>query len=593
MRFSDLYFTIIDFAFYRHGNILFDIAYLEIAILWQLFKQYTSKLERDNWKKLEIYLRQDLMPSKAFDGKGASIASHTIIHKIRERVANKAKIEERGDDYWLAYLAASVEAGLTLAFYPERIAKTPVDQPRLRFAALLTAASRFHRLLELLNVEEELNIHGKSDRASLLEWPETVSDTISLTTAVSQNFDQIPQELISYLRSGKAILVVGDIFAKEVWGVPQDGELMREVALLLNISPPEKGGGSHNILAFDWLRAGTEQKQQAIHRFFSNFPFNETLGWANLTLLNWAAIMEWSFTRKLYDSLVSRESSWNVIKPIWCHTAPATDFRSPGFTPFIFLRGSTDTFLSLALGMQGFNLQRETRRTILKSLFRALPFKPVLLFVGFDKKIIGMVLNEFRELLDHHAKIWVISRNLSEEMRMEMELSHGHRVGALSAIEFLNLCGYVSERPEEQGAERHEVYTLSIKGIEPVTTAEGVTYFRRADLDEKIEHINIKKDDFLKIDPHLEIVYDQIGINEDNQGRTLGDFYKGHPPLWKELAQELPIWRQEPGDRIINVILGDLKDNRGRRLSLWSQAGAGATTLIRQLGSLLSGTLIE
>ena len=124
-------FAIIDFALQRQGNVLFDLAYLEIAMLWHLFEGFKSHVNRSSWWNLEQHLVSELVPLHPFDGVGRANDAKTLLLPLRQQIQAQARSVNRPDDYWIAYLTASVEAGLTLACNPERIAKDPHTQPYL------------------------------------------------------------------------------------------------------------------------------------------------------------------------------------------------------------------------------------------------------------------------------------------------------------------------------------------------------------------------------------------------------------------------------------------------------------------------------
>lgn len=170
---AEPHFALTDFSFFREGNVLFDMAYLEMAVLWHRFGQFRSGDDRKLWWALEEHLRSELVPHSDFDLAGANEAK-SIIFDMRKMVQSRARSVNRVDDYWLSYLAASVEAGLTLALNPERIAKEIPVQPFLQAAALLTAASRFQRILDLQSTQDVAVKPGGEDTPTQIIWPGVV-----------------------------------------------------------------------------------------------------------------------------------------------------------------------------------------------------------------------------------------------------------------------------------------------------------------------------------------------------------------------------------------------------------------------------------
>lgn len=136
-------FHLIDFGTSRPGNAFFDLAYLEITMLFNSFNGFHSITDLKNWWQLEKYLTtKPLPPLGRFGGEGLS-----RVLPIRRALVNRVKHDGFHDDYWIAYLAASVEAGLELA---RKLRREPYRQ-RMAF---LTAISRFHRLVELLKIAD-------------------------------------------------------------------------------------------------------------------------------------------------------------------------------------------------------------------------------------------------------------------------------------------------------------------------------------------------------------------------------------------------------------------------------------------------------
>ncbi len=136
-------FHLIDFGTSRPGNAFFDLAYLEITLLFNSFNGFHSIVDLKNWWQLEKYLITRPLPILArFGGEGLG-----RVLPIRRALANRIKHDGAHDDYWIAYLAASVEAGLELA---RKLRREPYRQ-RMAF---LTAVSRFHHLVELLKIAD-------------------------------------------------------------------------------------------------------------------------------------------------------------------------------------------------------------------------------------------------------------------------------------------------------------------------------------------------------------------------------------------------------------------------------------------------------
>jgi energy-coupling factor transporter ATP-binding protein EcfA2 len=135
-------FHIIDFASSRVGNAFFDLAYLEISMLFNCPGLTDLKI----WWELEKYIHTKYLPSdETFTGK--NIEGLRRILPIRRALDERIKLDGKDfeDDYWIAFLAASIEAGLDLArkVYRDR---------SLQQLAFLTAAARFDYLVELLEV---------------------------------------------------------------------------------------------------------------------------------------------------------------------------------------------------------------------------------------------------------------------------------------------------------------------------------------------------------------------------------------------------------------------------------------------------------
>lgn len=581
-------FAIIDFALYRQGNVLFDLAYLEIAILWHLFEGFQSYVNRSSWWGLEQHLVSELIPLSTFDGVGRANDAKILLLPLRQQIQERARSVNRPDDYWVAYLIASVEAGLTLAYNPERIAKDPSMQPHLQLAAFLIAASRFHRILERFSISEELGIKQGESAPTQIVWPETarVSSHILKNPEMVAKFDELARDLMSPLRSGRCILIVGDRFAKEVLGVPLDGDLMREVAQKLKVDIPLHGGGKANIAALDWIDAQVSDKQRAVVDYLENLPKTVTAERCkDLSLVDWAAILDWSFSPTLHDRLAPLVPSSRPLRRIFCDGSADVDFHSPGFMPFIHFRGTIDEFKRLALGIVGLDQQQKIRREVLRALFQALPYKPVLLFVGFEKSTFNNhIRSDISEVLGPNANIWVVRSQFGPEDRMMLERSRGYKIAELSPEEFLEFCAYVGRPTPSETELGEEEYVLDIRGTERVEDESGRVYFRHSSDEGHVEQVPISIEDFRKIDRHLEVLHRQVLALEDETGQSPGDFYRGHIVLWKELAQELAIWRRRPAEGMMESILSDLADTESRRISLWYQPGAGATTLLRHLG---------
>jgi len=154
----------------------------------------------------------------------------------------------------------------------------------------------------------------------------------------------------------------------------------------------------------------------------------------------------------------------------------------------------------------------------------------------------------------------------------------------LSPGQFLDLCAYVGLPSLSEPQPLMGEYVLKISGVERVEGDSGLTYFRRSTEEARLEQVPITTEDFRKIDRHLEVLHQGSLVMENESWQSVGDFYLGQIVLWKELALNLSLWRRRPGDGMMQTIIADLRNAEPRRVSLWYQPGAGATTLLRQLG---------
>ncbi len=138
-------FHIIDFASTRPGNVFFDLAYLEISTLLNSRGGFHKMFDLLDWWDLEKLLVSGPLPSIEEFPVGLI---QELLHVLPIRRALDARIKQDGKkvgtDYWVAFLAASVEAGLDLA------RKTYHDRSMQR-VAFLTAVSRFDHLVRSLD----------------------------------------------------------------------------------------------------------------------------------------------------------------------------------------------------------------------------------------------------------------------------------------------------------------------------------------------------------------------------------------------------------------------------------------------------------
>jgi hypothetical protein len=137
-------FHVIDFAAMRKGNAFFDVAYLEISILLNSFNGYQSIADLKNWWQLEKAL--NMRPQQSFSI--FDVEGSFRVMPVRRALAVRSRKDNLSDNYRIAFLVASVEAGLELA------RKLYRDRFRQRMA-FLTAVSRFHHLVELLKASDK------------------------------------------------------------------------------------------------------------------------------------------------------------------------------------------------------------------------------------------------------------------------------------------------------------------------------------------------------------------------------------------------------------------------------------------------------
>lgn len=138
-------FHLIDFASSCSGNVFFDLAYLETSIILNSRGGFHRLLDLEDWWDLEQLLISEYLPSAEI----FLTANREALQRVLPiRHALDARIHQDGrrhkDDYWMAFLAASVEAALDLA------RKAYYDRS-LQRVAFLIAISRFHHLIKLLD----------------------------------------------------------------------------------------------------------------------------------------------------------------------------------------------------------------------------------------------------------------------------------------------------------------------------------------------------------------------------------------------------------------------------------------------------------
>jgi hypothetical protein len=120
--------SIIDVATYHKGNVAFDIAYQELAVMWHLFDRFQSPVERRSWWGVMDHFASELVPTQPFDGIARANDAVSLLRRARLQYQKHAFTVFRSDEYRIGYLLASIEAGLTLAIMPDRIAKVPSQQ---------------------------------------------------------------------------------------------------------------------------------------------------------------------------------------------------------------------------------------------------------------------------------------------------------------------------------------------------------------------------------------------------------------------------------------------------------------------------------
>lgn len=563
--------ALIDFALAREGNVLFDLAYFEIAVLWHLLNHLQTPVDRAAWWNLELYLRSGLLPVGQFDAAGRANDASLVLTAIRKETFQHARGIRRLDEYWLSYLAASVEAGLTLALEPERIAKDVLLRPHLQALSFLTAASRLHRLLEQLGSVSDIQVRP-GEQPGELRWPD--SGPVQPAWEELQDVLDVATELAPALRSGRTVLILGDRFAKEILGVPEDGVLMRNVAERLGCAAPP-AGGDPNVAAMDWLEASEEDKQRAAAESVLESP--NAHGEAELlTLINWASVLDWSYSPE--SARIFRDVRGRALRRVFCDGSDQADLELPESLLLVHLRGTADESKRMALGLRGLTKQHAARGSVLRSLLQSLPFRPTLLFVGFEKTTFDLVRSEITDTCD--ADVWVFRDRLSDEDRMTLEKSRGYKTAQLSPQQFLLLCQAVGQQ-EVTEEDEQDSFVLDVADVERVEGEEGNVYFRRSDSPAPAQEVPLNKTDFRKIDRHLEVLH-RATVLRDTSAEP-GAFFRGYPPSWKELAQDLAIWRTDPGSELLEAISQDLAEHGPRRISLWYEPGAGATTLLRQV----------
>src|ERR1022692_2018413 len=575
--------SLIDVATYREGNVCFDLAYLEMSMLWHLFERFESPVARSAWWQLVEHLSSELTVTVGFDGIGRANDAMALIRPLRSEIQRHAHSVFRKDDYWLAFLLASIETGLTFAFSPERIAKDPASHASLQLAGLLSAGSALRRLLEVVGAWLPVQDEAHTQTASVLKWGRSQIEDESPPPAVVAQFDAFARGTLASLRAGHCILIVGDRFANDVMGILGDGVVMRRIGPQFG-APEVAAGGDANVGSLDRLPGEEFAKQHAVATLFDSIPRASVPGLANLGAIKWSAIIGWSFSPALYRELDSPTSRARYVR-VFCDGSSDPDFSASTGIPYIALRGSVDEFKRLALGVRGWTRQNSTRRRILSALFSALPFKPTILFVGFEKSTLEYVRTEICDVVGIIDNVWVVRHSFTSEDRTFLESSRGFGTAEISPKHFVDFCGYVSRGRRRADAVTAGQRVLEIRGIQRVVNERGAVVFRRADVPEAVTTVGIAADEFDRLEKHIEILHKDLLSDPDEQKEDggIGDFYLGHIVEWREIAQGLAFWRTYPGDAVMKAVSTNLLANAPRRISLWYQPGAGATTLLRNM----------
>lgn len=573
--------SVIDVATYRTGNVCFDLAYLELSTMWHLFERFETPVARSSWWKIQERLCSQILVPVSLDGIARTTDILTIFEPARKKLQQHAESLFRRDEYWLAFLLAYFEASLTFAVGPERIAKDSVNHRSLQLAGLLSASIALKSILELKTLSAWSTVEEQVSRspAETVRWEPVPTAAEPLEISLVDRFDALARQILGPVRSGHCVLVLGDRFASDVLNVPQDGALVKQVGA--SLGPVVLAGGDTNIGAFDRVTAEESAKQQVIAKLLDTVPEPKP-DLAAVTSVTWAAVLDWSFSPAVYRR--SNASTSSAFIRVFCDGSSDPDFAAVVGTPYIPLRGSIDEFARLAVGVRGWTRQNTSRRRVLASFFNALRFKPTILFVGFEKSTFDYARTEICDVLGISDSIYVVRHKFSAEDRLFLESSRGFSTAELSPIEFLAFCRYLShERGAKVAAPKERV--LEITGIRRVIDDTGATVFSRGDTSGISEKITLKAEDFTKLDKHLEILHRDILLAPEGPmaEHVPGDFYLGHIIQWQELAEKLAFWRPNPGDALLEALKSDLEVHGPRRLSLWYEAGAGATTLLRQL----------
>ncbi len=165
---SQASFYLIDFASSRPGNAFFDLAYLELSTLLNSRRGFGRMHDVEDWWDLEQHLISEFLTSeRKFQGANREELRRVLPIRQVLDACIKQEGESFKDDYWIAFLAASVEAGLDLA------RKIHHDHA-LQRVAFLIAVSRFDHLVKSL---EAINTQFR-DSMGIIYWPEEESSSL-------------------------------------------------------------------------------------------------------------------------------------------------------------------------------------------------------------------------------------------------------------------------------------------------------------------------------------------------------------------------------------------------------------------------------
>jgi hypothetical protein len=539
---------LIDFASFAEDAATFlDLAYLELALLLQEI-DFSVNAHKQDWLGLCKQLSETSRPGAETTHRCGLVGSALLelVAPIREQVTVQATSANEPDDYMTAFLLCCVTAGLNLF--------RKVRQDETAIACLAYSAHHLSAVLNRFSFSPPT-----TDSIPTIPWLE--ERLIARDLRKQRAMEELRLKVGAMLHSARLVLCLGPTVLSDLGLVNEDAVANRV-----------RGTEGRSFDCFhDWDTAlkqadldASALKLAVCESMPSSLPRKTIEQLEPLSRARWAAVYDYGLSpgcaravgatgSRTVLPILDRDEVWRI------EIGPQLPL------PWIFHRGNVLNAESLMLGAREWRLPSSMARraAFYGRVAERLAPPGAVVFVGFPPSLLSRAYDEvvgaFADELP--ALVLVGDSDVLTSAQIGADVD-SYPLSFTDLLVFLE-GALPKAAPAKEPDERYVLDVATIEGdLRPVAIPPSA--------------YDVMSESF-------ELLHRHIASEDTAVARVPGDFYRGYPISWKELALGYDVQRSMYS-QCAKAIKESLDDGSLRRLVITGGPGSGLSTLVARLG---------